>query len=170
MQVERARAKELPSGVATVKRVQNRDLRTQLKSLGEGLLGRALSDSEVLAQAEEYAERHVLELAREVGDGVCPAQAGAIANSAALNLAASRYFWSLFWGDEGTMEARNPEIAATATKMADSHRQHTLAAYEVTARMAKNRREAAKRGEKSGGLAKALKKGLVERQKEKTDE
>jgi hypothetical protein len=84
-----------------------------------------------LIQAEEFAKAEVARLAAEVGGGHCPINAASLVQSAALQLASSRYLFAKAEGDAGKL--------AAAGKLADSSRQNLLAAHELAARTALTR-------------------------------
>ena len=82
-----------------------------------------------LADAEAFAEHEVQRLALTAGGGVCGAGPASMVQTAALQLASSRYLWSL----------GNPEQLKLASSLADSSRQNIAMAFELCAREAKAR-------------------------------
>lgn len=86
-----------------------------------------------LKDAEAFKRRHVTDLAQQVGGGYCgPGPSGIIA-SAALQLAASRYFF------DQVAVCPDPDLALKASRLADSAKQALLTAHELCAREAKAR-------------------------------
>jgi hypothetical protein len=100
----------------------------QLKALeGLGLRGATAGAlAPYLADAEAFAVAECERLATCVGGGVCGSAPASIIQSAALALAGSRYLYSA------------GELSA-ASRLAESSRQHLLAAHELCAREAKAR-------------------------------
>jgi len=84
-----------------------------------------------LIQAEEFALKEVERLAAEVGAGHCPINAASLVQSAALQLASSRYLFAC--------AAQDDKKIALASKLADASRQNLLAAHELTVRTAQQR-------------------------------
>lgn len=84
-----------------------------------------------LNYADELAEHEVQRLAECVGGGTCGAAPASMIQSGALALAASRF---LFATSDG-----NAAKLATAAKLAESSRQHFLAAHTLCALEAKAR-------------------------------
>jgi hypothetical protein len=72
-------------------------------------------------------------LASAVGGGYCGPAPSSMVASAALQLAWSRYFSDVAAG------GGDPELALTASRLADASRQNLLAAHELCAREAKAR-------------------------------
>jgi hypothetical protein len=73
-----------------------------------------------IEDAQAFATSECARLALEVGGGVCPPNATALVQNAALALAGSRYSYA-----QGTL--------ATGAKLANDVKQHLLGAHELTA-------------------------------------
>jgi|GEM_PF-1403981 hypothetical protein len=82
-----------------------------------------------LDDAEAFAEHEVQRLAMTVGGGLCGAGPASLVQTAALQLASSRYLWSLGSSDHVKM----------ASSLGNDSRQNLLAAHELCAREAKAR-------------------------------
>jgi hypothetical protein len=76
------------------------------------------------------------ELARTVGGGVCGPGPSSVVASAALALGWSRYF------SDQAAATGDAELAMRSSRLAETSRQHLLAAHELVAREALSRREA----------------------------
>lgn len=84
------------------------------------------------AAAVTFRRVHCASVAATVGGGVCGTGPSSMIASAALALAASRYLYDTAAGD--------PAKLATAARLAESSRQHLLAAFELAAKEAQARR------------------------------
>jgi len=84
-----------------------------------------------LIQAEAFAQAEVTRLAAEVGAGHCPINAASIVQTAALQLASSRWLFATAEGNASKLSA--------ASKLGDSSKQNLAMAHELTARTAKAR-------------------------------
>lgn len=84
-----------------------------------------------LDAAHELALFEVDRIAREVGGGECSPAVSSIVQSACLATAASRYLYATSNGDAKAL--------AAAGRLAESARQHSLAAHELAVREAKAR-------------------------------
>lgn len=86
--------------------------------------------------ARQFRDHHMRELAASIGGGVVGPGAASIVSSAALQMAASRWF-----SDLGMLHA-SPKHLLDASRLADASRQNLLAAHELVAREAEARRRA----------------------------
>lgn len=122
--------------------------------------------SAALHQANKYRKTRMKEIAQLHGH--VSAGVGALLASASLALAASRFLY------EAAAQEPDPQTLKDASKLADSARQHELAAYELAAREGTLKRRTAMAAEgmpwmlKDNGdeLAKPGRKTNVERQAE----
>jgi len=122
-----------------------------------------------LYQANKYRKTRMKEIAQLHGH--VSAGVGALLASASLALAASRFLY------EATAEEPDPQVLKDASKLADSARQHELAAYELAAREGtlKRRQATAEAGmpwllkENGDELAKPGRKTNAERQARDAD-
>jgi hypothetical protein len=85
------------------------------------------------AAAVSFRRAQCAELARTVGGGVCGPGPSSMVASAALQLAWSRYLADM------AAEQGDPDLALTASRLADASRQNLLAAHELCAREAQAR-------------------------------
>jgi hypothetical protein len=82
--------------------------------------------------AEEFTKHHLAELADSAG-GYVGASASSMVASAAIQLGASRYLF------DQASESGDPAVFMSASKLADSSRQHLIAAYALAVRAAEIR-------------------------------
>jgi hypothetical protein len=85
------------------------------------------------AAASSFRRAQCATLASNVGGGYCGPAPSSMVASAALQLAWSRYFSDLAAG------SGDPELALTASRLADASRQNLLAGFELCAREAQAR-------------------------------
>ena len=88
---------------------------------------------------EAFVRRHMGTLAA-MFDGVCGEGPASIVQTAAIQLAASRFMY-----DRGK-QAGDAKLLGEASRLGDSSRQNVLAAYELQAREAAARKRGSKRG------------------------
>lgn len=115
-------------GLAKAAQVAKLDALVGLGLRDVGLPASALQP--FLRDAEDFAEHEIKRLAEIVGGGHCGASPSAMVQSAALQLAASRYLFSL-GGD--------PAQLKLASMLANDSRQNLLAAHHICALEAKAR-------------------------------
>lgn len=109
--------------------------RTALSTLGlqqEILNNGAPRYKAALDKANKYRKSRMKELARL--HGYVSSGAGALLASASLALAASRFLYEAYAADSATDDGGNPAMLQQAAKLADSARQHELAAWELASR------------------------------------
>jgi len=129
MQAGTERTRELARRGAAARWEKARKLKV-LDCLGLRPVGADLSALEpFLEMAEEWAAHQITSLAQIVGGGVCSAGPASMIGTAALQLASSRYLFSL-----GQIEHLK-----LASSLADSSRQNIAMAFELVAREAKAR-------------------------------
>lgn len=85
------------------------------------------------AAAVSFRRAQCAELARTVGGGICGPAPSSMVASAALQLAWSRYL------ADTAAEQGDPDLALTASRLADASRQNLLAAHELCAKEAQAR-------------------------------
>lgn len=90
-----------------------------------------------LREAQEWLKDACVQLALASG-GVCgPIEANALAT------AAWQTAYARFWMQKASEDPTNGTLFMTASKVADAARQNSLAAYDIAARLAKNRTDMA---------------------------
>jgi hypothetical protein len=117
-------------GARTVQQQGGRALknRTALSHAGLSNLATLPAFAPYLAKAKAFHRAHCGELARTVGAGECGPAPSVIALSAALQQAASRY-----WFDQAAATG-DPAAFQLASRLADASRQNMIAAHELCAR------------------------------------
>ncbi len=119
----------LASRAASARWLKNKTRVRALEALG---LRAMAADAAVLPyfeEADEFARHEIERLARVVGGGACGASASSMVQSAALQLAASRYLYA----------SGDPLQFVAASRLADASRQNLLSAHTVCALEAKAR-------------------------------
>jgi hypothetical protein len=86
--------------------------------------------------ASSFRRAQCSSLSASVGGGYCGPAPSSMVASAALQLAWSRYFSDL------AASGADPELALTASRLADASRQNLLAAHELCARESQSRQRA----------------------------
>ncbi len=107
-----------------------------------------------LEMAEDFRRTHSLNVAMHVGGGECGTGPSSLIASAALQLAASRY-----WYARGA-EAADADLFTLASKLANDSRQNLLAAHELAVRECKSRGAKTSGAERSAAALAALNAGV----------
>jgi hypothetical protein len=114
---------------------RSKKARTRLAaSLGLSDLAEAGEFAPFLDQANEWARATITHLSEQIGGGEVGPDVGAIVQTAAGQLAASRFLLTM-----AIKQGGDPGLLASSSRLGDSSRQNTLTAFEIASRTAKGR-------------------------------
>ena len=141
-------ASELARRAATKRWERERNRVRLLESLGlQDMPPEAMH--KYLLDADQFAKHEVERLAQTVGGGMCGAGPASMVQSAALQLASSRYLFAM----------GEPSSLGLAARMANDARQNLLCAHELCAREARARAAAAPAGSRIGAILERINQG-----------